>query len=48
MEFRWIVFLTLWTVLSGPMLVRPTPSQAHSPQQPPASQQVAKKLPPHR
>ena len=32
MEFRWIVFLTLWTVLSGPMLVRPAPGQARSPQ----------------
>ena len=32
MEFRWIVFLTLWTILSGPMLVRPTSTQARAPQ----------------
>jgi hypothetical protein len=23
MEFRWIVFLTLWTAFSGPVLARP-------------------------
>lgn len=23
MDFRWIVFLTLWTVFSGPVLARP-------------------------
>jgi hypothetical protein len=23
MEFRWIALLTLWTLLSGPVLVRP-------------------------
>jgi hypothetical protein len=23
MEFRWLIFLTLWTALSGPVLARP-------------------------
>jgi hypothetical protein len=29
MEFRWLIFLTLWTLLSGPVLARPV--LAHSP-----------------
>lgn len=24
MEFRWLIFLTLWTVFSGPILARPS------------------------
>jgi hypothetical protein len=24
MEFRWVAALTVWTVLSGPLFVRPT------------------------
>jgi len=24
MEFRWLIFLTLWTLLAGPVLSRPT------------------------
>jgi hypothetical protein len=23
MEFRWVAFITLWTMLSGPVLARP-------------------------
>jgi hypothetical protein len=23
MDFRWLIFLTLWTMLSGPVLARP-------------------------
>jgi hypothetical protein len=24
MEFRWIIFLVLWTLLTGPIMARPT------------------------
>ena len=37
MEFRWIIFLTLWTTLSGPMLVRPNAESSR-----PASEKRAK------
>ncbi len=32
MEFRWVVFLTLWTLLIGPVFdwTHSTPSSAHS------------------
>ena len=36
MEFRWLVFLTLWTLLSGPVLARPIIAQARSPHAAPA------------
>ena len=36
MEFRWIVFLTVWTTLSGPMLVRPSLGGALGPHNPTA------------
>jgi hypothetical protein len=32
MEFRWLIFLTLWTMLSGPILARPVAAQEHSTQ----------------
>ena len=28
MEFRWIVFLVLWTVIAGPVFARPNPHGA--------------------
>ena len=27
MDFRWLIFLTLWTLLSGPVLARPIIAQ---------------------
>jgi hypothetical protein len=32
MEFRWVVFITLWTMLSGPVLA--PPGNASSPSKP--------------
>jgi len=28
MEFRWVAVLTLWTMLSGPILSQPSPPKA--------------------
>jgi hypothetical protein len=28
MEFRWIIFLVLWTVIAGPIFARPSPQGA--------------------
>ena len=40
MEFRWLVFLTLWTLLSGPVLARPIVAQA-KPSHAPAAAKAA-------
>lgn len=34
MRFRWIVLLTLWTFLSGPILALPSKGEANPPVQP--------------
>ena len=34
MEFRWVAALTLWTMLSGPILSQPAPPRAAPPPQP--------------
>jgi len=31
MEFRWVAALTLWTMLSGPILSQPTPPKSAPP-----------------
>jgi hypothetical protein len=28
MEFRWVAFIALWTILSGPVFAPPAPSRA--------------------
>jgi hypothetical protein len=30
MEFRWIIFLVLWTILTGPVLAQPIAQTPHS------------------
>jgi len=30
MEFRWIVFLVLWTLLTGPIMARPSLVTSHA------------------
>lgn len=30
MEFRWIVFLVLWTLLTGPIMARPSLLTSHA------------------
>jgi hypothetical protein len=31
MDFRWVVFITLWTLLSGPAFHVPTSAFSHEP-----------------
>jgi hypothetical protein len=34
MDFRWVIGLTLWTLLSGPVLVRPKAAYSSRPAEP--------------
>jgi hypothetical protein len=38
MDFRWLIFLTLWTMLSGPVLARPIIAQESAATAKPAAQ----------
>jgi hypothetical protein len=50
MEFRWVAGLSLWTLLSGPVLTQPShqpPAPAAPRLEPPSPQRDLERLPPN-
>jgi hypothetical protein len=45
MDFRWVAFITLWTLLSGPILATPTGPSASASRKPALSKVTLAKSP---